>query len=317
MFRRLRSLISQSKQFLASPSTLPGVPPDSESTPKSPATPLDRYREMIDHFDEDREGLGARVVRKVFMIAAYVFPFLVAYAIGKEIGDFYGGPLDLADGWSLGTHTVAWAGEAALAMMVLSTATAFRRYKTDSSYTPKLIASIVSFIVFTLASSFAQWWIATAHIKPTSVADYAALIFRVGMVPCVDVAALLYLSIMGYKSLRQYLGEMEQKAQAIRLLNEAEIAIEDAQAGAKQRREQAIQYQAGQAALQELVLEIGKIQGRVMVEMAKSALTQTPRLEIVAPEGGKEAQNGASPFHNSHKSATTSISNGATQDDEE
>jgi hypothetical protein len=257
-------------------------------------TPLDRYRELIDRFDEDREGLGAKIVRKTFTFAAYAFPFLIASFVGKEIGDYYSGPFNPADGWSGGMHIVAWLGEAALAMMVISTAAAWRHYKADPGYTPKLLASGITFLVFTLESCFAQWVIAYNHIRPHLLSDYAALVFRVGMAPCVDIASLLFLSIMGYKSLKQYLGEMQQKAQAIRLLNEAEIAIKDAQQDAERRSEQATQYLEGQKAWQGLILEISRINGQATIELAKAALTQGGKLQLLPPE--REA---GVPGHNS------------------
>jgi soluble cytochrome b562 len=233
-------------------------------------------------------------VRKLFTVAAYVFPFLAAYFIGKEIGDYYSGPFDPGDGWSGGTHIIAWAGEAALAMMVLATATAWRRYQADPAYTPKLMAALASFVVFSLASCLAQWVITYNHLRPQVASDYAALIFRVGMVPCVDIAALLYLSIMSAKSLKHYLGEMQQKAQAIRHLAEAEIAIEEAQQSALQRQEEAKQYLAGRAELQNLITEIARINGQALVEQAKAAVGQhTTPLHLLAG-GGHSAQNGAS-----------------------
>ncbi|HJT56798.1 MAG TPA: hypothetical protein VJ761_09905, partial [Ktedonobacteraceae bacterium] len=89
-----------------------------------PASHFERYRKLIDSFDEDRESPLEKLIRWLFLLLAYALPLLVAYAMGKEIGDAYGGRFDWNSGWSLGTHTVALAGEFALAMMTLSAATA-------------------------------------------------------------------------------------------------------------------------------------------------------------------------------------------------
>ena len=157
-------------------------------------------------------------------------------------------------------------------MMVLSTAAAFRRYKADSSYTPKLLSSIFFFFLFIAASSLAQWFIAEQHIHPTNNADLAALVFRVVMPPAVDVASVLYLSIMGYKSLKKFLDEQQQKAAAIKLLNEAELTILQAQQEAERRQKEAEQYLAQKERRENLLLRIEEIHSEAMVNTAQRVL---------------------------------------------
>lgn len=250
-------------------------------TPKPEPTALERYRQRIESFDEDRETLPEKAVRYVFLALAYVLPFIVALAIGKEIGDAYAGTTDVwANGWSLGTHIVAYAGELALAMMVLSTAAAFRRYKADSSYTPKLLSSIVFFFVFVASSSLAQWFIAEQHIHPHTRADLAALIFRVTMPPAVDVASMLYLAIMGYQSLKKFLAEQHLKAEAITQLNAAEIRIQEAQQEAERRQKEAEQSLAMKDRREALLLRIEEIHSQAMIDTAQRALLPRGRASV-------------------------------------
>ena len=202
------------------------VPPASSSH-------FERYRKLIDSFDEDRESPLEKIVRWFFLGLSYLLPLVVAYAMGKEIGDAYGGTFNLVDGWSLGTHTVALAGEFALAMMTLSCAVALRKMTTDGSYAPKFVGSLVSFLLFSLASGLAQWFIALLHVGGLhNTAGLAALIFRVAMVPAVDVASLLFLAVMNFKSLKKFVADQRVRAQAIRDINEAELEIQRAQSAA-------------------------------------------------------------------------------------
>src|SRR5258706_7801116 len=136
---------------------------DIEQTPASHPSHFERYRKLIDSFDEDRESPFEKLVRWLFLLLAYALPLVVAYAMGKEIGDAYGGRFDWNSGWSLGTHTVAMAGEFALAMMTLSAATALRRMATDASYAAKFIGSMVSLLLFLLAHGFGRWVVASPH----------------------------------------------------------------------------------------------------------------------------------------------------------
>src|SRR3989440_7866721 len=85
--------------------------------PAPASSHFERYRKLIDSFDEDRESPLEKIVRWFFLGLSYLLPLVVAYAMGKEIGDAYGGAFNLSDGWSLGTHTVAMAGEFAVTMV--------------------------------------------------------------------------------------------------------------------------------------------------------------------------------------------------------
>ncbi len=276
----IRQRIQPSSAFTPQTPTAPApqqigqAPAPQNIAPAAPTiTPLEKHRARIEAFEEDRETLAEKAVRSLFLGLAYVLPFLVSLSVGKEIGDAYADTANyFADGWSIGTHTVAYAGELALAMMVLSTATAIRRYKADASYTPKLLSSIFFFLVFIVASGLAQWFIAEQHIHPKNTADLAALIFRVAMPPAVDIASMLYLSIMGYKSLKKFLAEQQQKAEAIRLLNEAELTIQAAQQEAERRHKEAESALAMKERREALLLRIEEIHSQAMIDTAQRAL---------------------------------------------
>jgi len=108
-----------------------------EDTTPQKNTHFERYRTLIDSFDEDRETPLEKVIRWFLLLLAYALPIIVAYAMGKEIGDAYGGKFDINDGWSLGTHVVAMAGEFALTMMTFSAASALRKSSTDTNLRSK------------------------------------------------------------------------------------------------------------------------------------------------------------------------------------
>ncbi len=295
----------QPQQIGQAPAAQNVAPAAPSAAPQPTITPLERHRRAVEGFDEDRETLAEKAVRYLFLALAYVLPFLVALSVGKEIGDAYSSTADyFADGWSIGTHTVAYAGELALAMMVLSTATAFRRYKADASYTPKLLSSVFFFLVFIIASGLAQWFIAEQHIHPKNTADLAALIFRVAMPPAVDIASMLYLSIMGYKSLKKFLAEQQQKAEAIRLLNEAELTIQAAQQEAERRQKEAEQALAMKERREALLLRIEEIHSQAMIDTAQRALLpgagqQPLSLPVMAASGqnGGAANGSSGTFH--------------------
>jgi hypothetical protein len=195
---------------------------------------LERYRQMIEGFEEDRENILEKVGRWFFLILAYVAPILIALAVGREIGDAYGGPFSWGDGWSLGAHAGAYFGELSLAMMSLASATALRRVQSDKTYIYKLLAAVFFLVVFSIASGLAQWYIALTHVAMVN-GGTPALLFRVLMPPAVDIASLIYISVMGFKSLKKHLANMKLMADSLRELNEAEIGIRKSQNMAKQQ----------------------------------------------------------------------------------
>lgn len=222
---------------------------------------LERYRDLIRDFEEDRENILEKGGRWFFLFLAYVGPIFVALAFGKEIGDAYSGPFDWNSGWSLGTHTGAYFGELALAMMSLSSATALRRMQTDKGYISKLILALLFLVLFSMASGLAQWFIALRFVDITATGGYAALIFRVAMPPAVDIASLLYISIMKFKSLKSHIANLKMEADALRELNEAEIGIRKSQNNAKQ-----------QEAREQLLMDVEAIQAKAVLKAVEKSL---------------------------------------------
>jgi len=254
-----------------------------------PNTHFERYRNLIDSFDEDRETFLEKMIRWLLLLLAYALPLVVAYAMGKEIGDAYGGVFNFNDGWSLGTHVVAMAGELALTMMTFSAASALRKSSTDKSYTPKFMSSVVAFLLFAVASGLAQWFIASGHIKTVdlsghaNISGFAALIFRVAMVPGVDVAALLFLAVMNFKSLKKFVADQRIRAQAIRDLNEAELEIQRAQSTARRRESEEQQDIEMKEQRNGVWLEMDRMNAQNMIADAKRralppGTTVTPEL---------------------------------------
>ncbi len=233
------------------------------------ASHFERYRALIDSFDEDRETLLETLMRRFFLLLAYVLPLAVAYAMGKEIGDAYGGAFSWSDGWSFGTHVVAMAGEFALAMMTLSAATALRKLSSDAGYLPRLLGSLVSFLLFSLASGLAQWFIASHHVVTTDKSGLAALIFRVGMVPAVDIASLLFLAVMQFKSLKRFVADQRTRAQAIRDINEAELEIQRAQSAASRRETEERQDLLMKEQRNQVWLELDRLHAQSMIAHAR------------------------------------------------
>jgi hypothetical protein len=241
----------------------------SDGVAASSSSHFERYRTLIDTFDEERETALEKGVRYLLLVLAYLLPLVVAWAMGREIGDAYGGPFSWSDGWSLGTHVVAYAGEFALTMMTFSAATALRRMAADPGYVGKFFGSLVLFVLASLASGLAQWFIASQHVHLHDTPSLAALVFRVAMVPAVDIASLLFLAVMTFRSLKKFLADQRIRAQAIRDINEAELDIQRAQAAAARRETEERQDMHMKEARNEVWLELDRLHAQAMITDAK------------------------------------------------
>src|SRR5215831_8609350 len=238
-----------------------------------------------------------RLMTFCFTIAAYVGPFIIALAVAQEIADTYSGAWQWGNSWSLATHLVAWFGELGLAALTVSIATAVRRAASDQEMLPRLVASIVAFVVFSVASGLAQWYVATLHLSPATSAGQVALAFRVAMPMAIDLASMLYLSIMKLKSLKRYLAEMGQKAEAIEQVNKSHLRVEQAQQEALQAKQQHDQYMQSLAATQQVVIDLQRLITGHIVTTATAALTgrqvgaASEELVPVTAVAGKERGN--------------------------
>ncbi len=216
----------------------------------------------------------------------------------QEIADTYSGPWQWGNSWSMATHIVAWFGELGLAALTVSIATAVRRATSDREMLPRLVASIAAFVVVSVASGLAQWYVATLHLSPATSAGQAALAFRVAMPVAIDLASMLYLSIMKLKSLKRYLAEMAQKAEAIEQVNKSHLRVEQAQQEALQAKQQHDQYMQSLAATQQVVIDLQRLITGHIVTTATAALTGRPAGETLVelePSVDAGSQNGAQP----------------------
>lgn len=278
---------------------VPSVQPPTQistSTPPTDQGHFEAIRSQIEAFDEEKKGALERLMTFLFTVAAYVGPFIVALAVAQEIADTYSGPWQWGNAWSVATHIVAWFGEIGLAALTVSVATAVRRAVSDRDMLPRLVASIAAFAVFSVASGLAQWYVATLHVSPATRAGQVALVFRVAMPVAIDLASMLYLSIMKIKSLKRYLAEMEQKAEAIEQVNKSHLRVEQAQQEALQAKQQHDQYMQSLAATQQVVIDLQRLITGHIVTTATAALTGRPTGEtLVKLEPAVDAgnQNGA------------------------
>jgi len=103
------------------------------------------------------------------------------------------------------------------------------------------------------------------HVDIHAAGGYSALIFRVAMPTAVDIASLIYISVMKFKSLKSHIENLRQEAIALRELNDADIAIRKSQNALKQ-----------QEAREDLLMKVEAIQAKAVLRAVEKSLLEQP-----------------------------------------
>ncbi len=260
--------------------TVPGTPVEGTFIDAGQLTALignivantQNHRQIVESFDEDKEPFVEKGIRWFYMAIFYALPALVAYFVGRAIGDGFSGnhALDWNDGWNAFNHVISWAIEFSISGLVLAASIAARRIRSSNSeYLVPFVVLCFALVFFAVASGIAQFVLVEAHLNPRPGAEQMAAIFRVSAGPAVDICSLLFLSVMRFKSLKKFLEDQARKQEAIRATSQSEIALQSEQVKAALDMQQALSDLATKAERAKVWNELERMQGKSMIENAR------------------------------------------------
>ncbi len=283
-----------------SPGTTPQEPPEDQNGPVLPANgpdtgPLrprwprwgrgarvvdadtnlsafERQRKLIDSFDEDHLERPDKIKLWVAKWASIVLPVIAVWAIGGELGQYFaGGALfSWVNNWVMSQYLIAYAGEVALAVLTYSLGHAAGQKDNGSAYKVKIGITTGVWLLFLAASAAGQWYVAVATLHP-SQSMQTAIAIRVGMSCSLDIAAVCLMWWRG-KTLAKFLESQMKRAEAIRAVNESELAIEAAQGLADRRRKEDEQYQESKRRREDVIIKLEELQGQALISQAERLL---------------------------------------------
>ena len=177
----------------------------------------------------------------LYALMSYLAPTIAALAAGWWIGDGYAGAFRW-NGPSAGVHVISILGELGLVAITLTCARIVKRAASDKSMWRYLAVTMVALLIFSAASALAQWFLIQSDIKaagydPSSAGVMAMLFFRVLMPVGVDIAALLYLSIHGHRSLKNKLAQIDERSEAFQKLHARMLEMKALEEKARQEAE--------------------------------------------------------------------------------
>lgn len=239
---------------------------------ESHLTPMEKQRKLIDGFHEDQLDWADRWKLKAAKAVAVVLPLIAVYAIGGELGQYFAGNVGFSWGnqWVMSQYIIGYAGEAALAAMTYVLGHAFTQKAEGSGHAVKLFVTALVWFVFLAASAAGQWYVAVATLHPSASMQLAIQI-RIGMACSLDIASVCLMWWRG-RSLGHFLEQQQKKVEAIRAVNESELAIQAAQDAAARRRAEDEEYQRAKNLHNQMVVKIQEMQTAAMVRQAEQNL---------------------------------------------
>jgi hypothetical protein len=177
----------------------------------------------------------------LYALMSYLAPTIAALAAGWWIGDGYAGSFKW-DGASAGVHIISIFGELALVALTLTSARIVKRAASDKSMWRYLAVTVAVLLIFSIASALAQWFLILSDVKaagydPSQAGVLAMLAFRVVMPVSIDIAALLYLSIHGHRSLKNKLAQIDERSEAFQKLHARMLEMQALEEKARQEAE--------------------------------------------------------------------------------
>jgi len=287
VFSRLRGLFPQGAQNNgngaagagagASPKVVPfpGTGSTADSLPSS-AELVQRTMVEASQLTDVYEAALEKTWHGLYALMSYVAPTLAALAAGWWIGDGYAGPFAW-NGASAGVHLISILGELALVAITLTAARTIKKAANDRTMWRYLIAIGAALLIFSVASALAQWFLILNDVRaagydPSSAGVVAMLLFRVIMPVGVDIAALLYLSIHGHRSLKHKLAQIDERGEAFEKLHERMLRMQMLEEKARKEREDAEAERARRQKAEETLNRLMEMQTTAALEAIERAL---------------------------------------------
>lgn len=233
------------------------------------AQQTERFRRMVEKFDEDRQEPIEWLIRKGASLFCYVAPFALAGPIGLAVGDAFTSARTTSL-MAFAIHLLSVCLEVLMPILGLATTISFKRALKDRAK----MAGFVGVALFFLSVSFANG-LALLVLLEKGLDLTANPAISVGIIGrsfgafVIDVGCTIYLTVSGLKSLQKYLADQRSKIVAIRDVNQVNIELEQTQIQASIHRQTALMDMQSKQQRAQTWNEIEKIQAETMIDQAR------------------------------------------------
>ena len=183
-------------------------------------------KQVIDGFEEDKEGWIGAIVGRVVTAICYILPWIISAYAGSALGQHYAGaPFNVFDASSAYYYIVSWGYEFALVALMTAMVRVFKRMSngTGRSAGAVLIGVLVLFLVLAGTSAAAQWVLFETNINLADSSQVIGALFRTLATPLIDLVGAIVLAILHVRSLDHAISTIEKKNEATIRINRKKI----------------------------------------------------------------------------------------------
>ncbi len=249
--------------------------PDQEASTlyTQSAEQTERFRRLVEKFDEDRQEPIEWVIRKGAALFCYVAPFVLAVPIGLAVGDVFT-PAQASPLMALAVHLLSVFLEVIMPILGLATTISFKRGFKDRSRLPGAVLVALLFAMVSIANALALLFLLERNgIAISNLPASIGILGRSFGSFIIDIGSTVYLTVSGSRSLQKYLSDQRAKIVAVRDVNAVHIEMEQTQIKAAIDRQTALMDMQSKQQRAQTWNEIEKMQSQAMIEQARRSFS--------------------------------------------
>jgi hypothetical protein len=251
------------------------VPQDAGELYTQSTQQTERFRKIVDKFDEDRMEPIEWVIRKGASLFCYVSPFVLAVPVGIAVGDAFT-PQKTATipapspTMAFAIHLLSVFLEVIMPILGLATTIAFKRAMKDRSQMAGAVVIAFLFVFVSIGNALALLFLMEKGgiVLDNPVATVGIIGRSFGSF-IVDVGSTVYLTVSGVKSLAKYLADQRAKIVAVKDVNAVHIDMEATQIRAAIDRQSAIMDMQSKQQRAQTWNQIEEMQSKAMIDQAR------------------------------------------------
>ncbi|HLG76646.1 MAG TPA: hypothetical protein VKX46_09530 [Ktedonobacteraceae bacterium] len=231
----------------------------------------ERFRRLVETFDEDKQEPIEWAIRKFCTFFCYLVPLIVAFFIGMGAGDAFAA--GQASFWMrFGIHVLSPALEMGVPLLGIATTLVFKRALRDRAAVPGFIVLALFFLFVSVLNAFVLLFLLEQGMSWDNFTGEIAVWGRSFGPLVLDLICTIYLSVANVRSLHKYLAEQRQKIQAVKDVNAVNLELDEANMRAALERVQALSEMEGKQQRMATLNEAERLTHQAVIESMKKKL---------------------------------------------
>ena len=254
------------------------VPAGADELFTESAKQTERFAQVVEQFDEDKQEPIEWAIWKLAAIFCYIAPFTLAIPIGLGIGDVFTTPLPgqpmsplmQRPSANIAIHMLCLFLEILMPILGLTTVLAFKRALKSRQAISGFVFVGLFFITVSIGNALSLFFLLEKGVQLGADAMTTVVTIGRSIGPLIlDIGSAIVLSVYAKKSLEKYLADQQRKIEATRRVNDVHVAMEGTKIKAAIDRQTAIMDMHTKKQRADTWNELERIQSQAMIEQAR------------------------------------------------